>query len=196
MQRNKKMYIILSVLIVFVVVLSVAYATLSTQLNITVASTKQAKQAWNVGFVANNSISATVSGTSDTGRSCSTISATTSTVTVGNIQLSKPEDKCTWPLTIKNNGTIAANLKQVNITAPTGITCTSLDTRYAVANCGNIKYLITTDADGSNTLPYNTVINAGASLQVYLSARYNSDTLTSTEIVHSGLKFALVFEQK
>lgn len=195
MRKRKKMYIILFALIPVLIIITIAYAALSTTLTTKWNQISVAKQTWNVGFEVNSSITATTSSTSNTGFSCGTASTTATTVTVGNISLSKPGDKCVWPVKIKNTGTITALFKSTSQTVPSGVTCTQSN-KYAALVCGNITYRLTTDAAGSNSLQTNTEIAAGSELQAYVVARYNSDSLNSTQVVQSGAAITLVYEQK
>ena len=195
MHNRKKMFAILLVLLVLVVGISIAYSTLSKSLTVTYSSVKQVGQTWNVGFDTTTSpVSATTATVSNKDFSCNTATVTATTVTVGNISLSAPGDKCTWPLTIKNNGTIDAYISTFQFVTP-NLTCTT-DNKYGVAVCDPIKYRITTDADGNNTLSYNTIIRAGASLQVYLSARYNLTDSLGSGGTQTGVQIKAVFTQK
>ena len=138
-KKDKKnlLSIVVAVLLVLVGV-TVAYAALSQVLNITISKVTQQgiEGGWNVAFET-GSVTATVGGTSSQGRSCGTATVTTDTVTVGDTQLSKPDDSCTYELTVKNTGGIDATLATITPNAPTSISCTNSGASMV---CGNITY--------------------------------------------------------
>ena len=191
---NKKTYVLLGVLVATVCGLAIAYAALSANLDVQFGTVTQNIQSWNVAFDTTTSpVTATVGGTSATGRVCGTATVTADTVTVGNTQLSKPGDKCTWPLKINNTGTIVASLGNIVATKPIGSCDISTP---GVMVCGKITYKLTTDAAGSTALTTGTTINGSNSLNVYLSAEYTGTMLTTGEaVVQSSAAFRLVFDQ-
>ena len=94
MRNKQKFSVMLSAMLVLLVGLSIAYAALSTTLNVTVSSVgSQGGMSWNVGFTG-SSATPTVLGTSATGRSCGTATITTTAVTIADTTLSKPDDSC------------------------------------------------------------------------------------------------------
>ena len=107
---DKSKNILLGVLIVGLVSMTVAYAALSATLNITINKVTQNAVTWNVAF-ATGTVTPTVGGTGDVGRSCGNATVTATTVTVSNTTLSKPDDSCTYQLTIKNNGKVINKVK-------------------------------------------------------------------------------------
>lgn len=183
---------LLMVATIMIVGVGIAYAALSTTLNITFGSVTQSALSWNVGFQG-NSATATAAGTSDTGRVCGVATITPSTVTVADTTLSKPGDKCTYALTVANSGTVGAVLASITPTAPTGITCSTATGGNLV--CGNITYKLASDANGSTVLPTNTNLAAGAIQNVYLVVSYNAEALQSTAVTHTGAKFTLTYNQ-
>lgn len=208
MKSRKKMYIFLTSLVIITVMISIAYAALSTTLTIQHGNVTQTAQSWNVGFVAADPISASVvGGTSDVGRSCGTVKATATAVTVRATTLSKPGDKCVWPVTIQNTGSIDAKLDTITFTKPggySGDTCTisyndsNQTVKKSMMVCDNIKYKITTDEAGNTLLIEGSkTITANSTLTVYITAAYvPTDTTVSSEIVYTNAKIALKFAQK
>lgn len=195
-RKNKRGYIIIAILVVFVVALSIAYAAMSTTLKINYGNVVLSQQSWNVGFQPNASLAATAYGTSDTGRSCGTATVTATTVTVGATSLSKPGDYCIWSLTIKNQGSIAAKLKTITPTQPTGTGVTCSLASNGQIECGNIQYKLATSSDGVTRLSPGAVINASNDLPVYLMAKYIGNDLATAETVQTGASFSLLFEQQ
>ena len=102
--KNREVYVILSVLCVAVVILAVAYAALSSTLEINFGTVSQNVQSWNVGFIPGTA-TATSKGTSTTGLVCGSATVTTDTVTVADSSISKPGDSCTYKLTTDDVGT-------------------------------------------------------------------------------------------
>ncbi len=188
-QNLKFLFLVATIMVVGV---GIAYAALSTTLNITFGSVTQSALEWNVGFQG-NSATATAAGTSSTGRSCGAATITPSTVTVADTTLSKPGDKCTYTLTVANSGTVGAVLASITPTAPSGITCGTATTGNLV--CGNITYKLTSDSTGNTVLPTGTNLAAGATQTIYLVISYNAETLQGTAVTHTGAKFTLVYNQ-
>ena len=188
-ENLKFLFLVATVLVVGV---GIAYAALSTTLNITFGSVTQSALSWNVGFQG-NSATATAAGTSDTGRSCGVATITPSTVTVADTTLSKPGDKCTYTLTVANSGTVDAVLASITPTAPSSVTCSVATGGNLV--CGNITYKLTSDVDGTTVLPTNTNLGAGALQTMYLVVSYNAETLQSAAVTHTGAKFTLTYNQ-
>ena len=194
MKNNKSLYIIVGILIISLITLSIAFAALITNLNINFGNVNQSVQTWNVAFTG-TSVSGTASGSASTaGRSCGAASVTATQVTVGDTQLSKPDDQCQWVLTVKNNGTIGAKLS--TITANKGSnTCeiggsTGKQTSMV---CGNITYTLT--SDGTTALPTNTSLAANATQSVYVTAKYTGSGVNGTAVTQSGLSFVLGYTQ-
>ena len=195
MEKNKKgSYIIMGVLSVMILGLSIAFAALSATLNINFGNVNQTVQTWNVHFdTTNSSVSATEGGTSATGRTCGIATVNATEVTVGDTELSKPDDKCTWALTILNTGTIDAKLTSITPVSPTSVSCT---TSGASMVCGNITYKLTTDAAGTTLLTSGgTLVNTNGSLGVYLIAEYTGSGQTMSENTQNGAKFTLLYDQ-
>ena len=195
MKNRTELVTVLVSVITVIVGITVAYAALSTTLTITSNQVAQSALTWNVGFVP-GSVTATVGGTSDTGRTCGTATANASTVTVADTTLSKPGDSCTYALTVKNSGTIDAQLTSISPTAPsgTGVTCGTQSNGTLI--CGNITYMLTSDANGTTPLATGTTLAKNNATQpVYLVIKYNADTLASTAVTQTGAAFSLVYSQ-
>ena len=194
MKDKNKYRVIVFVLVSVIMLMSVVYATLSTTLNHTFGTVNSPAQTWEVRFT-NRTIGPTESGTytSTIGRSCASGETQDNTFTATAITLSKPGDKCVWRATIKNNGSLNAKLTQINATKPTSATCTISGASMV---CGVITFKITTDSAGNTLLPVNTTtINAGSTLDVYVTAIYTGTDLSSSAVTYSNAKFQLVFTQ-
>ena len=192
MRNKQKFSVMLSAMLVLLVGLSIAYAALSTTLNVTVNSVgSQGGMSWNVGFTG-SSATPTLLGTSATGRSCGTATITTTAVTIADTTLSKPGDGCRYSLTIKNSGTISAALTSITPTEPNGITCETKSGGLMV--CGNITYKLATNTQGT-VLTSGSTLAPNATLPVYLIMEYTGTSLAGETIVHSGAKFSILYSQ-
>ncbi len=203
--RTKKLNGILLTLLMALVTISVGYAALSTVLNINISSVTSKGSgdatdpvSWNVGFT--GSSSPTVGGTSSTGRSCGAATVSATSVTVAATTLSKPGDSCTYPLTIKNSGTISAKVSSITPTKPTGtnVTCTvSSGTASASAQmvCGNITYKLAASANGNSPFVTQSTLDGGQSTTVYLIISYTGASLNSTQVTQSSGKFSVTYAQ-
>jgi len=190
--RGKKLNFLLIIAAVLVVGIGVAYAALSTTLNITFGNVTQSAISWNVGFTGTTA-TATASGTSATGRVCGNATITSSAVTLAETTLSKPGDKCTYTLTVKNSGSVGATLNSITPTAPTSISCSTATGGNLV--CGNITYKLTSDAAGANVLTTGNTLAANATQTIYLVAMYTGTGVQSSQVVHNGAKFTLSYIQ-
>jgi len=192
--ERKRLYVIMCALAVAVVALSIAYAALSATLNIGVSSVQQTPQTWNVAFQA-GTVTGTAAGTSAVGRSCGTATVNATTASIAATELSKPGDKCTYALTIKNTGSINATLASITPTQPTGtgVSCSTASGAQMV--CGNITYTLASNTSGSLLPTGGTLAASTGTLPVYLIAEFTGETLSGTEIVQSNAGFTLVYNQ-
>lgn len=190
--NQKSAYVLLGVLSIMIIGLSIAFAALSSTLNITFGNVTQSAESWNIAFKTGTGVAGTAKGTSTTGRTCGTANITATTATIADTTLSKPGDSCTWPLTVENKGTIDATLATITPTAPTSVTCTNSGASMV---CGNITYKITTDENASTLLKTGGKLAKSGKQQIYLTATYTGSTLSATKVVQSGAKFSLVYNQ-
>ena len=193
--RIMKTYLIIA--FISTIIIGIAYAALSATLDVTFGNVTQNVLTWNVGFDTTTSTSATVGGTSATGRSCGTLTLSSSSVTVSDTTLSKPDDSCRWTLKIKNTGTIAAKLTAISSTSATGtnVTCTVPTANKAQMVCGNITYSITTNTTGTTVLTTGAPLASNGSRTVYLFAKYTGEGVNATAVTQSGATFTIVYSQ-
>ena len=192
MRKRKWLYIGLTVSIILIFGIVIAYAALSTTFNVAFNSVTQNALSWNVGF---NGTSATpyVYGTSSTGRTCGTATVSSNTVTIGATSLSKPGDKCMYSLTVKNKGSVGASIGSITPTQPTGsgVSCTTVS--GGTMTCNYIKYTL---ANTSGTVLTNgSKLNPGSDLTVYLIVEYIGSSVSASPIVQSGAKFIITYNQ-
>ncbi len=208
--NKKRMYIILSVLIIITIIISIGYSVLSSTLNITYNSVKQTNLTWDVGFeiptggtVAGEAIS---TNNNTTGISCGTATVTKTSITISDMKVSKPGDICVFAFNIVNAGDIKAKLMTFNFTAPklngtsTSVQCslygdtTNEDLTERI--CGVIRYRLCKDSSCATRFQANaSSINAGATQPAYLRVYYQSDSLTGTTTYQKGTKLELIWGQ-
>ena len=202
-KRKKETYIIISVLIMCILVLSIGFALLSSNLVVKFSSVSNLAETWDVAIITTGSITPTTEGTL-TGVSCGNATATATKVELPSITLSKPGDKCTWHVQVKNNGTIDAIFGGANsesraalgiddanysiFTEPKDasnntITCTSPTdpgtTGLTQRNCGPIIYLLAQTESGGTRYKLNTTtIAAGETKELYIIAKYVNEPIS------------------
>ena len=165
--RNKRKLIIY-VLVGVLMLTTVAYAALSTVLNVSGTVVKKGNL-WNIYFT--NPSSASVVGTAK--GSNITIQATKLNFYVS---LYKPSDKVTYTVDIKNGGTIDAVLNSISLTG--------LDT----AKSNSLNYTVTY-SDGS-TIKEGDTLNVGANKTLKITVEFDS-TATSIPASDVNLTFGV-----
>lgn len=202
---KSKFKVIMLITLISVGFISIAYALLAQTLDITFNKVTQDALTWNIRFKKSGSswtVSATQSSynSNTTGISCgdATINSTNQlSVTIADTELSKPGDRCVWPLTVENKGSIKAKLKTV--TANKGSNNCSVS--GAQLTCGKIVYILATDSACTTKLAASPVVELAASTgtkQLYLCAYYPEETTslaTGLPITHTGISYTLTFEQ-
>ena len=152
----------------------------------------QTAGSWSVGFTP-GTVNGTKGGTSTGDITCGTATVTTNSVTVANTALSKPDDSCTYALTIANTGSIDAKLDEITLTKPSSTECT---VSGASMLCGNITYKLATNTDGTSLLTTNTTLAKGTgSINVFLIIKYTGTTVNNSAVEQSNGKFTLVYNQ-
>ena len=206
MKRNRRnnLIITLSILMVLVVGITIVYAAVSASLKVTTSNVTQNVASWNVGFgpgTVKGSASNYI-GSSANSVSCGDATINANSISVGEVKLTKPGDLCTWTVTIKNTGTIAAKLTSIEKKDPSGATCT-MSGNAAMYNCGDIRYFLENPVGTKATvqrsarLSVGDIIEPGGSISVSLEA-YIPDTITtvsSTTKTQSGFTYTFVWSQ-
>ena len=188
-KTNKQTMIIVAFLCACLFGLAVAYAALSTALNITFGTVTQSALTWNVGFE-----TGTITGTKTGSAVCGEATATASTVSIANTTLTTLHDKCVYKLKIKNTGSVDAELATISAKTPTSTSCDTSTTSKMI--CGNITYRLTSDQAGQSLLgTSNTLVASTGTLDAYLIAEYTGTTTGSSNEQNSG-GFTLNYTQK
>lgn len=190
---RKSMYVSVVALLIAVVGISIAYAALSTSLNVKFGQVTQSAFNWDIKLN-KGTVPGVATGTSTT--SCGTATVTDNSVTVDAITLDKPGDKCNYPLTVQNKGDIDANLTSIAASSPNGVSCDNTVEGKLV--CGNIVYSVTNDAAGNNLLRKGEqkVLKTNGTSDFYLVVSYTvSKEVLNEEVTHSGAGFTLIYGQ-
>ena len=170
-QKNQRTLAIFA-LVLAIVETTIAYAALSTTLNISGTVTKKGGS-WNIYFT--NPSSASIEGSAK----ASTITLASTQVSF-NVELYKPNDSVTYTVDIKNGGTIDAILDSV--------TLTGVDT----ASNNDITYKVTYK-DGTEIKKGDT-LNKGVTKTIKIFVKYNDvSTLANTDVkLNLGVSLAYI----
>ena len=146
MIRDKKMVIILiSALLVGLLSFVVAFAAMSTSINITFGDVNQSALTWDIGLQ-----SGTITGVANqSGLSCGTATATTTQISGVAPVFHAVGDMCSYTFHILNNGTIPGKISAINITGPSGVSCSKSG---STMTCGSIEYKLHYDTSTSTSL--------------------------------------------
>lgn len=189
--NNDALKYVALIAVILIVGIGVAYAALSATLNITFNNVTQNSVTWGVGFQG-SSATGQFDGTSSTSSSCGNATITPSSVSIADTELSKPGDKCTYTLTVKNTGTISAKLNTITPTSPSDVSCTI---NGASMVCGNITYKLLTNTANNTPLSTGGILAANDTLTIYLVTEFTGPNIVTSPVVHSGAKFALYYIQ-
>lgn len=201
MRNRQRLTFTMVALLVVVVGLSVAYAALSTTLNITANKVTQNALSWAVAF-SGTSCTKAERGTSGTGRTCGNATVSGSTVTIGDTTLSKPDDGCLYTCTLSNSGTISAKFSGITPTAPsaspTGASCSVSGSTITCKNSSNVTsltYKVGTNNTCSTALSASNTISAGGTLTIYICIDYASSTTQTATQTFTNAKYSIAFGQ-
>ena len=188
-ESRRRLLIVFFSLSCLILIITIGFAALSTALNINVSSITQTVQDWDIGFVP-ETVTPEVGGTSSVGRNCPTATSTKTSITFGEISLSKPGDSCTYEFTVENNGTIDGDLDSILFSDPLEETCTG---DASSKTCGNITYeLYKGDSPLTTSDGY---LCADDSYKVKVIIRNSGNSLASSEITQSNGRYTLTFVQ-
>lgn len=189
MKTDRKIkYIAVMALIVAVLGISVAFAAMNQTLNINgVANFNPAT--WNVKF-------ANLSEPTLTGNATIQTQPTLTETRIGDfvVNLSKPNDSVSYTFSVKNEGSMNAQLSTFTIPTPTCIG-SSATTGVNDANivCDNIYYTVTYE-DGS-IINNGDLLNSGSEKRMKLTIGYNGTTLPNESVSIKGLDISFIYTQ-
>ncbi len=196
MEKNRGVKVVAVIaLIVAVVGLTIAYASLSTTLNIT-GSAQVNPANWQVEFE-----NPTVDSKLGTAEGTAPTLAPPTTLHDFSVTLKKPGDSVVFKFDVVNKGDINAKLSTLTMPEVSALTYegTALsDQKTADENTvkGNLEYTLTDDEGGPITQGSLT-INHGERKTMKLTMTYkeSASTLPSAEVTISGLDVSMIFEQ-
>ena len=170
-REKRKNNILIGVLLAGVVLMGIAYAAFSSNLNIT--GTGSVSSNWCIGFDSTKTNDYTAQagisgGTTPTGsisfdgQVCASNFKTNASL---NASFKQPGDKVEYTLTIGNKGTLAAAIESINVDN-TSVTSDTTITK------GNIKYII--------EMPQSTSLAVNATTTMKVTAMFQNDTPVSS----------------
>ena len=198
--NQKKLFSIVGAILLVLAGITIAYAALSATLNITINKVTQNAETWAIAFDT-TAVSPTVTGS---GATCPAVTPTATAVSIGNVTLNYPGDKCVYALKIKNTGTIAAKVTGIT---KIGSDCSALTaTNKAEFNCGtvgttnpyvNVKITQTSATGNIVTSSSPATYAASSTTNVWLTLEYNSGATApvSTTANYSNIGFSFTFGQ-
>lgn len=185
--HTKSIYIIITLLILFLVIIMIAYSVLNQVLNISFQSVNQAVLELDVGFKIE-----TVSGIPSSNNNtavCNQVTTTKESVNNINISMTNTNDKCIYELETQNNGSINAKIQSIQATYPNDTSCTLVND--STFTCGNITYKLRYDTtNNSNTVNVNDYLNASATKKIYLIVEYTG-TPEDDDFYQEGFGFTI-----
>lgn len=189
MEENKKISrkdFLMIALIACIVSLSIAYATISTTLNITNNLMVKA-QDWDIHFE-KLELQSITEGNDANVTSPAVIENDTTKISGLKVIFKKPGDSVSYTFDVKNAGGIDAKLSSIVIGTPT---CNPEN-----AVCDNLEYSLKY-ANGDN-INVDDILNAGDSVKLKLTIKYklSSAQIFNSDINVSGLDATLVYSQK
>ena len=195
-QRTTKV-VALAALFMAIIGMSVAFAAMSTTLQIDGTAAMQTAN-WDVRFV-----TGTLNSTTTTYASITTM-PTLTTNNLGTFQavLTRPGDTVTFTFDVTNAGTINARINEILRNGVVGGTpvCTGTATDEATATadaaivCGNLTYTLTY-TDGGAAVSLNDTLTAGQTRNLTLTLSYTGTTLPSDDVQITGLGITVTYVQ-
>lgn len=197
MIRRKKF--VLAILIVVVIMLfsvTIAYSVLSKSLSVSVQNVTQQAMTWDIGFQPG-----TVSGEASSTNSliqCGDATVTKNMISGISTVLAGVGDKCSYPIQIVNNGTIAGIISNITFTEPLDTNC---NINGSTMVCGDITYQMHYDnSNSSNLLEIGDIINekSGSSVtiqNVVLTIEHTGSVASLEDYNQSGFAYQLTYAQ-
>lgn len=200
--KRKKLYIILSIIVIAILSLTIAYAVLSTTLSITGSANINAST-WQIEFKPSSY------PTETTGSATYTTPTITGT-SIGNysVSLTKPGDSVTMVFAVENQGTLNAEIDSVINSIPT---CTSLDNNPndEILICNNLEISMTYNSiyqsqispgdilkvGRSTCLVNGDKINSTTAIKIKIGLKETMNSISRTKVVISNLSHQIIYKQ-
>lgn len=193
MNKTKVRIGILGLLIIAIILLTVAFAAMSTTLTINGTGVVDPGN-WGVRF---ERLSAPILKGSASVESAAQLADNGTSISGFKAVLTKPGDAVSYKFYIKNYGTINAQISSLTKQTPicTGLSATT-GTADATIVSSNISYTLTYASTGATVAQGNT-LNAGGEVEVILTLKYSDSTtqLPTNDVEISGLDISLLYGQ-
>lgn len=200
--KRKKLYIILSIIIISLLSLTIAYAVLSTTLSITGSANINAAT-WQIALIQSGYPTVT------TGSATYTTPTVTGT-SIGNysVSLTKPGDSVTMIFDVENQGSLNAEIDSVINSIPT---CTSIDNNPNDEKliCDNLEISMTYNSiyqsqispgdvlkEGRSTCLVNgDKINSTTAIKIRIALNENMSSVATRKVIISNLSHQIIYKQ-
>ena len=189
MKNNKKVLQLVAIVALFLAVvgISVGFAAMSTSLEI-VGSAKVVPANWNIEFISNtfsNNGTAAYAGTTPT--------MTSTTFSGYEIVVTKPGDKGTYTVKVKNSGSIAAKVSTVTLGDTLTVTGSTTDDEDLVR--ANLTYTITWS--NGDAIAVGDELAPGAERDIVITVEYSAaaTALPSAQTTVTGRDLTVLFVQ-
>ena len=196
MKSGKFQNIALGVLFVAVITLTIAYAAMSQQLNITANATVGNKTAsWNIFFAQNSGQTniCTAGGSAVVGTQ-PTLAATT--VSGLSATLKAPGDTITCKFAVKNTGILNGKITALTHHTPTFSGSGDSKTADETLVQGNISYSLTYDeTNNTSAVAQNDTLDAGETKKVKFVISYSGNDLPVNDVVVGNLGTVFTYTQ-
>lgn len=186
--KNKKLYVILTILCILLLILSIIFTIISTKAYLKYK--KSSSQLWNISFVSGNFPGTKLSSSSDN-LVCGIASASSTNVTVSKSNFTTRGDGCIYELTLQNTGSLDASLAIISAQTPDNSKCVAKGSNMV---CDSITYKIAKDRFGNKLLDNNSVLPRNDSMKLYLIVMYNGEN--TDNIIQSGAGFNLIYVEE
>ena len=201
MEKNRGVKILaISALVVAVIGLTVAFASMSQTLTIGGTATMDT-ESWDIHFA---NLAPTTVGAAAHEHASVTTEPTLASTSISGLEavVTRPGDYVEYTFDVVNNGTINATLE--TLTKNTTPTCESPThvTADETLVCGNLTYTLkygsgNTGHTAGTAVAEDDTLNAGETVHLVLHLEYNSSatTLPTADVNISGLGISLFYEQ-
>lgn len=186
MSSNTKKNLLLVMLVIVVLSMTIAFASLSSKLSIS-GSVGISQTKWDVHFenFSSSSTPATTSLSETNTGVLKSVSTNATAITNFKVDLKKPGDIIVYTFDIKNAGTIDAKLSSFTKT----MTCEVDNT------CGYADYTITCLDSSSHTVTTGSTLAKNSSYNCTITVKYNDSYTTLADDVSASLSAAWQFIQ-
>lgn len=195
-RRKKFVLVFLIIAVVLLFGVTIAYSVLNKSLSISTQGVTQQTMTWDIGFQPGTVVGETSSSNSYI--QCGEATVTKNVVSGISTVLAGVGDKCSYPIQIVNNGTIAGMISNIVFTQPLNTNCNISGSTMV---CGDITYQMRYDnSNSSNLLEIGDVINeksgSSATIQtVVLTIEHTGSVASLEDYSQSGFAYQLTYAQ-